>query len=305
MITVFGSINLDLVVAVPRLPTAGETVSGPDHQCFAGGKGANQALAAKRAGADVRMVGAVGSDGFADLALANMRDATVDLSGVRALGGSTGLAFIGIDPSGENQIIVASGANARVDANWLLEDLTENMMLMLQGEAPFSEISRAISIAEKAGSSVFWNPAPVPEADVANCLDAINTLIVNETEAMELAAMLGFEANADAFVQNLVTPKRSVVVTLGAQGVLAGAGPDRFRLTSPEISAVDTTGAGDAFCGAFAAALDRNEPFERALKEGVAAGALACTVTGAQSSAPLKEDIGQLADQITNSDFTA
>lgn len=103
MITVFGSINLDLVVAVPRLPTAGETVSGRDHQTFPGGKGANQALAARRAGADVRFIGAVGQDSFAELALLNLREAGVDLSGVRTMAGSTGLALIGIDPAGKTR----------------------------------------------------------------------------------------------------------------------------------------------------------------------------------------------------------
>lgn len=298
MITVFGSINLDLVVSVPRLPKAGETITGPDHQTFAGGKGANQALAARRAGADVRMVGAVGSDAFAGLALANMREAGVDLSGVRDLDGATGLAFIGIDPAGENQIIVASGANARVSADWLTNVLSAGDTLVLQGETPFGEVEKAVRLATRIGARPFWNPAPVPRADIGGILAAAATLVVNESEAAEVAESLGIAAEPAAFVDALATEERAVVVTLGAAGVVAGLASERVRLSSPRIEAVDTTGAGDAFCGALACALDCDTPFVRALKEGVAAGALACTVTGAQSSAPAKQEIARLADQI-------
>ncbi|MFN3248358.1 ribokinase [Roseibium album] len=298
MITVFGSINLDLVVVLPRLPKAGETVSGPDHQTFPGGKGANQALAARRAGANVRMIGAVGQDAFSALALSNMRNAGVDLAGVRSLTGSTGLALIGVDAAGENQIIVASGANARVDSGWLVGGLNAGGLLMLQGEIPFPETERSIGHARNAGADVFWNPAPVPSEDLSGLLEGITTLVVNEGEAADIASRLGMSGDPDAFVDRLADETHAIVVTLGARGVLAGKGPDRIQIGSPDIEPVDTTGAGDAFCGALAAALDAGTAFERALREGVAAGALACTATGAQSSAPAKEDISRLADQI-------
>ena len=298
MITVFGSINLDLVVVLPRLPKAGETVSGPDHQTFPGGKGANQALAARRAGASVRMIGAVGQDAFGDLAVTNMRYAEVDLSGVRSLNGSTGIALIGVDAQGENQIIVASGANARVSADWLEGGLSAGEMLMLQGEVPFSAMETAVWKARDAGTEVFWNPAPVPSDDVSEVLEGVGTLVVNEGEAAEIASRLGMPADPAAFVDRLATESRAIVVTLGANGVMAGRGTERFQINAPRIEPVDTTGAGDAFCGALAAALDAGTEFGRALKEGVAAGALACTATGAQSSAPRKEEISRLADQI-------
>lgn len=298
MITVFGSINLDLVVAVPRLPSAGETVSGRDHQTFPGGKGANQALAARRAGADVRLVGAVGEDSFAELALQNLRDAGVDLSGVRKVRGSTGLAFIGIDPAGENQIIVASGTNARVEADWLDGRLRDGDTLMLQGEVPDQAGVEAAVLARHANASVFWNPAPVPEGDLRTCLELASTVVVNVSEAAVIGNRLGIAGDPESFADTLATSFRSVVVTLGAEGVLARTDTSRYRFPSPRVEAVDSTGAGDAFCGALAAALDRSVPFERALKEGAAAGALACTVTGAQSSAPHLEDIRRLAEQI-------
>lgn len=299
MITVFGSINLDLVVAVPRLPTAGETVSGRDHQTFPGGKGANQALAARQAGADVKMIGAVGKDSFADLALASLRQSGVDLSGVRVLPGSTGLALIGIDAAGENQIIVASGTNARVEAAWLEGNLAAGDTLMMQGEVPYSEASDAAQRAGRAGVSVFWNPAPVPQGDLRACLEAASTVVVNESEAAAIGAGLGMDGEPESFAESLATPERAIIVTLGVGGVVARTGTARYRFRSPKVDAVDTTGAGDAFCGAVAAALDRGAPFERALKEGVAAGALACTVTGAQSSAPVRADIARLADQVS------
>ncbi|MES0809900.1 ribokinase [Roseibium sp. SCPC15] len=298
MITIFGSINLDLVVAVPRLPSAGETVAGPDHQTFPGGKGGNQALAARRAGAKVAMVGAVGKDAFAEPALENLRNDGVDLSGVRTLDGTTGLAFIGIDPAGENQIIEAKGANARIDPEWLETGLATSNMLMLQGDLPFESFSRALDFARQAGTSIFWNPAPVPEGSLFSCLDEVHTLVVNETEAAEVARHLSLSGDPVTFVEQLTTPSRSVVVTLGAQGIVSGQGEQRLKLKAPEIQAADTTGAGDAFCGAMAAALDGGVNFERAVKEGMAAGALACTVTGAQSSVPFKNDIAALADQI-------
>lgn len=298
MITVFGSINLDLVVAVPRLPQAGETVSGADHQTFAGGKGANQALAARRAGADVRMVGAVGQDTFSGLSLANLKQAGVDVSTVRSLDCATGLALVGVDAAGENQIIVASGANVHVDANWLNGTLKGDDMLMLQGEVPFQETSNAMQLARQTGCSVFWNPAPVSAAIDRTSLDQVTTLVVNEGEALEIATGLGILGDPEKFVAALVHQVRDVVVTLGPKGVIAGRGSQLLHLEAPSIEAIDTTGAGDAFCGALAAALDRKIPFERAVKEGVAAGALACTSTGAQSSAPAKADIERLADQI-------
>ena len=298
MITVFGSINLDLVVAVQKLPKAGQTVSGPDHQTFPGGKGANQALAACRAGAPVRMFGAIGQDAFGPLALTNMQAAGVDLSAVRTLPGASGLAFIGIDAEGENQIIVANGANARVDADWLQGCLSKADTLLLQGEVPFSQIKRAMGHARQSGAPVFWNPAPVPEEDFISTLDAVETLVVNGSEAEDIAARTGLSGSLDAFIDHFATDSRRVAVTLGAKGVRAGFAGHRYQVASPAIKAVDTTGAGDAFCGALAAAMDAGTLFDRALKEAVAAGALACTATGAQSSAPRREDIHLLADQI-------
>ncbi|MBS8262486.1 ribokinase [Roseibium polysiphoniae] len=298
MITVFGSINLDLVVAVPRLPERGETVIGPDHQAFPGGKGANQALAARRAGAVVQMVGAVGQDAFATPALTGLDDAGVKLDTVRRLEGATGLAFIGVEASGENQIIVASGVNTRVSANWLQAMLTSEDILLMQGELPEAELISAIEFGRTADATIIWNPAPVPGQKCAALAGDVDVLVVNRGEAEELAALLGLpsepEAFASAFSQNDVL----VVVTMGADGIYAGKVPQRFRIKAPAVDVHDTTGAGDAFCGALAAAIDRGDQTEAALKQAVAAGSLACTVTGAQSSAPSQSDIQKLAAEL-------
>ena len=298
MITVFGSINLDFVVALPRLPRPGETVSGPDHQTFPGGKGANQALAARRAGAHVTMVGAVGQEPFADLALANLRAAGVDLKSVRALDGTTGLAFIGVDPSGQNQIMVASGTNKRVEASWLKDALHPGDTLMMQGEVPGPEVTVAIETAHAAGARIFWNPAPIPDKAYAGLARSVDVLVVNEGEAQSIGAFLDLPGDPAGFVEALAAGDRLVAVTLGSDGVLAGRGAELFRIRPPEVDVKDTTGAGDAFCGALAAALDREVPLERALCEAIAAGSLACGATGAQSSAPEAGEIASLADTL-------
>ncbi|MEP0236003.1 MAG: ribokinase [Roseibium sp.] len=298
MITVFGSINLDLVVAVARLPERGETVIGPDHQAFSGGKGANQALAARRAGSSVQMVGAVGQDAFAAPALTGLHDAGVRLDTVRRLEGATGLAFIGVEASGENQIIVASGVNTRVSADWLQSGLASEDIVLMQGELPEAELMSAVELVHAADATLIWNPAPVPSFKCAALVGDVDILVVNQGEAEELAALLGLPSEPESFVSAFPKDDLLVVVTMGADGICAGKGAQRFRIKAPSIDVHDTTGAGDAFCGALAAAIDRGDQAEAALKQAVAAGSLACTVTGAQSSAPSQGDIQKLAAQL-------
>jgi len=286
MITVLGSINLDLVVSVPRLPGAGETVIGPDHQAFPGGKGGNQALAACRAGADVAMVGAVGMDAFGAMALDNLEKAGVDLDRVRKSDRVTGLAMIGVDQNGENQILVASGANAEVRAAWIAGQLGPGDILLLQGEIPPGEIGAAMTEARPRGARTIFNPAPVPVDHIDQLIKTTDVLIVNRTEAGEIAHRLGISAQPDDFAEHLASDSRIVVVTLGGDGILARQADQVFRMMPPEMAVLDTTGAGDAFCGALAAGFDRGLPVEMALRQAVAAGSLACQATGAQSSAP-------------------
>ncbi len=300
MITVFGSINLDLVVSLPRLPAPGETVVGPDHQTFAGGKGANQALAAARAGAKVRMIGAVGRDAHAEAALANLERAGVDLSGVRHLDGTTGIAMIGVDAKGENLIMCASGVNARVVAEWLDGRLARGDLLMLQRELSPGPIAEAIARARLCGARILLNAAPSGDAELARLVPDVDVVVANSVEASELAGALGTGETPvpEAHCAALSGEERLAVVTLGARGLIAQKGKTRWRIAAPEVDVVDTTGAGDAFVGALAAALDRGAEIARALQEGTAAGALACTANGAQSSSPDAKAIAALADTL-------
>lgn len=287
MIVVFGSINLDLVVRVRDLPGAGETVLSDGLASYPGGKGANQALAALRAGADVRMVGAVGRDGFAGVALALLREGGVDLSGVAESDSPTGVALIAVAESGENQIVVASGANGTVRVGQL-EGVAFGAgdTLVLQREVQAPEVFAAARLARARGARVVLNNAPAGPIEAWGDLDVV---VVNEHEVAALGGSV--ERPPEAAVAAGV----AVVTTLGAEGAAAWwreAGAWRqVRVKAMAIRPVDTTGAGDCFVGALAAALDRGEGMEAALRFGVAASGLACLVPGAQPSLPMREAV--------------
>lgn len=288
MILVFGSINIDLVTRVERLPGAGETVMGPDYAIHPGGKGANQALAARRAGADVVLVGAVGRDDFADTALLLLATDGVALDGVARVDAPTGAAFIAIDRDGANQIVVAAGANAHADAGEFDRlDLGENDILLLQREVPELACTAAAVAVKRAGGRVVLNLAPAG-APAEALLAMLDILIVNEHEAVVLAEGFGWpERDPDAIARRMDAERGIVcVATLGADGVVGWAGGVRRRLPAPQVAVVDTVAAGDSFAGAFAAALSAGLGFSAALQRGLAAGSLACTQAGAQPSIP-------------------
>ncbi|MDJ0896105.1 MAG: ribokinase [Alphaproteobacteria bacterium] len=288
MIIVLGSINIDLVTQVEHLPRPGETVMGEAYQVVPGGKGANQALAARRAGAAVKLIGCVGADAFADTALASLRAAGVDLSGVTVTDANTGLAKIAVDRAGENLIIVAGGANRSVHADQLAAATPRpDDVLLLQMEIPHDQNWAAVAQAKQRGARVVLNLAPagpVPPETLAG----IDVLIMNETEADQLAGHLG-RAAADRGALNRDLARDfdlASVISLGAQGAIASTRDRDFRLPALPTDVVDTTAAGDAFVGALSAALDAGLDLEPALQRGIAAGALACRVVGAQTSIP-------------------
>ena len=297
MIIVFGSINLDLVTPVAQLPVPGVTVLGANYTASPGGKGANQALAARRAGAQVALVGAVGADDFAAQALALLKAEGVDLSGVAQAAAPTGAAFIAVDARGENLIVVASGANAFARAHQL-ETLAIGKadILILQREVPDAQTEAAALHAKAQGARVILNLAPAGVPSHA-LLGAVDVLIVNEHEAAAVSAALKISARAPDEIAAAVHSKCkiSVIVTLGAAGAVAFDHGRRITLPAPPVEVVDTTGAGDAFVGAFAAALDRGLAFEAALARGLAAGSLACAKRGAQPATPFAEEIERLA----------
>lgn len=290
MIIVVGSINLDLIANVDRLPEPGETVRGSGFATAPGGKGANQALAAARAGAKVRMVGAVGKDSFAAEALALLKAGNVDLSGVGESFASTGTALILVGADGENVIAVVPGANDSV----LPGDIAKKKgdVVLLQHEIPLQTVEAALDAARAAGAVSVLNTAPF-RAEASGFLGRADYAVANETEFDlygEALALSGRDRQARMrdYAQRT---GRAIVVTLGGDGVLA-ATPDHF-LTVPalKITPVDTVGAGDTFCGYFGAGLASGLALEEALMRAAAAGSLACLKPGAQPAIPLAKDV--------------
>jgi ribokinase len=295
MIVVFGSINLDLAARVPRLPRAGETQLGFAFSASAGGKGANQALAARRAGSRVALYGAVGRDTFAEPALALLRQDGVDIDGVKTLDAPTGVALIHVDSDGQNTISVVPGANGLVDAASVPSSaLGATRVVLMQLETPQSEVLALAERTRACGGRVILNAAPA-QALAIELLSQVDVLIVNESEAATLGRTSSQEEFATTFAARFGC---AVVVTLGANGLVAASRDARTHLPAPKVTVVDTVGAGDALVGALAAALDRGTAWPRALREGLAAGSLACTRPGAQAALPWRDEIAALADTI-------
>ena len=301
VVTVFGSINLDLVSRVAHFPAPGETITGSSFATLPGGKGANQALAAARAGASVRLFGAVGRDRFAAAAMELLGASGVALDGVAEADARTGCATILVDDRGENCIVVVAGANALVDPRAVPDTaLTAATVLLLQQEVPAAANSSLIARANRAGARVILNAAPALPVSL-DLLKTVDILVVNETEAVVLAKTLGWTATPREFALRATTaaPGLAVVVTLGAAGAFWIASDIALRATAPGVRVIDTTGAGDAFVGALAAALDNGAAPGVALRRGVAAGTLACTVHGAQPALPNKAAIDVLLPSVT------
>jgi ribokinase len=289
MIVVFGSINIDLVFALATLPRSGETVLGPSYSVVAGGKGANQALAASRDGARVALVGAVGDDVFAGPALAELDAAGIDLTRVVRVSAPTGCAAIAVDPAGANQIIVASGANLHARADLVPDDwLGRSTTLIVQREVPVAELAKLLPRARSRGARVVLNLAPAGPVPAA-ALAAVDVLVANAGEAEALAQARGLaEADPAALARALGC---AVVVTRGGEGALAASGDTVLGIGALAITPVDTTAAGDCFVGVLAAALDRGATMGPALHRASVAAALACTKEGAQPSLPTRAAI--------------
>jgi len=290
VILVFGSINVDVLVPVPVFPRPGETVLGGDYALLPGGKGANQALAARRAGASVMMAGAVGDDGFAEIALANLRRAGVDLGLVRRVDRPNGVAAIMIDAQGENLIAVASGANREAAAAGIPDTvLGAETLLLCQMEVPVVENRAIVRRARAAGGRVVLNLAPAAPFDPALFAE-IDILVANQGEAAALGA------DPAALARQL---RQALVVTSGGAGSTAFlADGGRIDTPAPTIEAIDTTGAGDTFVGVLAAGLDRRLGLSAALRHASAAAGLACLARGAQSAMPERSAIEAAAARL-------
>ena len=303
-LAIVGSINVDLLLMVDRLPAAGETVLGSGGTLSPGGKGANQAVAAARQGAAVLMVGAVGSDANASEATRLLRESGVSLDLVAQVEGPTGLAVVSVDSNAENSIVVISGANSHVDTNVVsaaLPRLRSCDVVVLQGELPLATTDFTLRELRDSEVLVVLNLAPVIPLSAESILSA-DVLIVNEHEAIEALHLLSKEPKVEvrpemhddntvriglALADSLVSAGvRSVVVTLGARGAVVGEVRGSVHVPPVAVNAVDTTGAGDAFVGAVAAGLAEGLALHAAAELAVAVAAQSVISYGAQQSYP-------------------
>ena len=296
MILVAGSANLDFVVRAPKIPTPGETVLGRDFQTFPGGKGANQAVASARAGgAETHMLVALGVDAHAQPIEDSLRAAGVQLHIVRSADQPTGVAFICVSDDSENAITVASGANlALLPQHW--PTLAGVSHLLLQLEIPLASVLAYARAARAQGAKVLLNAAPA-QALHGELLQTLDMLIVNEGE---LALLAGPQGSIAERMRRLSLP--CVVATLGARGCCALNQGELIVQPGFDVSPVDSTGAGDTFCGVLGAALSQGEDLAQALRRACAAAALACTRMGAQSSIPERAEVEALLAQQRASD---
>ena len=296
---VVGSINQDFVLRVDRRPEPGETVTGAELALFPGGKGANQAIAAARLGAEVAMLGRVGEDSFGGKLVENLRDSGVNTSRVEAVAGApTGSAFITVTPDSENAIVVSPGANRRFGSDEVgaaSEDLRKARLLLAQLEVSIDAVETAAYIVNGNGGRFILNLAP-PREVTSELLCLSDPLVVNEHEAMFLLGedTRDPEESADKLL-DLGPP--SAIVTLGAAGAVLATGESSRHFPAPDVEVVDTTGAGDAFMGALAAKLTEGALLEEAIPYAVLAGAVAVTREGAQGSLPAPEDVEKLSDR--------
>ncbi|HJQ45861.1 MAG TPA: ribokinase [Amycolatopsis sp.] len=281
---VIGSANADLVVPADRRPGAGETVLGGDTMIMPGGKGANTAVAAGKLGADVALIGAIGDDQHGTILLESLRSAGVHTDFVRTTHRPTGVAYITVTPDGENSILVSPGANHALEPADVDGALAGAKVVVASLEVPVPTVEHALVAASGAGVRTLLNLSPAA-AVRADALAAVEVLLVNEHEA---AWLLGPGADP---AKLLDLGPRAAVVTLGARGALVLTADGRVEVPSPKVEAVDTTGAGDGFTGAFAAALATGAGLEAAARQAVRVAAISVTRGGAQPSYPSAEEV--------------
>lgn len=290
MIVDFGSINLDLIGKLSRIPHPGETVPGSDFSTAPGGKGANQALAARRAGAAVRMVGAAGRDAMGDQALALLAAGGVALTEVRRLDTPQGVAMIFVDTKGENVIGILPGANGEVsdaDAERALAGLSGADVLIVQQEVSQAATIRALELARAKGARSILNTAPFlpTTAEAAKLADIV---VANETEF----ALLAGDGDLDALMREWARAnRRTIIVTLGPEGAKAATADAMIAVPAMQVTPVDTVGAGDTFVGYLAAGLDAGFDLDAAMRRAAVAASLACLKPGAQPAIPMSDEV--------------
>lgn len=295
-VVVVGSANVDFVMRVARRPNVGETIAGEDLTILPGGKGANQAVAAARSGANVAFIGGVGTDSHGDLLLHTLSSEGVDLAEVRRHPGPSGVAIIVVTTDGENTIIIVPGANGQVSETQITEAsalIAASNVCVLQGELGVATTHHAALLAHQAGARIVLNLAPVIDLPRA-ALVVSDPLVVNAHEAAILLGYTSLEvenAPQEAASSLKQLGPRSVIITLGPDGVVIVDDTEALTIPAPAVQAVDTTGAGDAFVGALAHSLAEGANLAAASRYAVAFASIAVTRRGAQASYPSQEDV--------------
>jgi ribokinase len=297
-IAVLGSLNMDLVVRVPRVPDAGETLHAHSFMNNPGGKGANQAVACARQGARVAMVGRVGDDDFGMALKASLSGDGVNVAHVATAATSTGVALIMVDDRAQNRISLIAGANAFVgteDTQRLQQDLATAKLLLLQLEVPLEAVSDAAALARAAGVTVVLNPAPARQLP-DSLLQRVNILVLNETEAGMLSDMAVKDSGSAARAAEALRRRgpAHVILTMGGDGVVVCDASGCRHFDALKVNAVDTTAAGDTFIGALCAALARGEAVDAGIALGIQAAAVCVTRVGAQASIPHRRELSAL-----------
>lgn len=297
-ITIVGSCNTDLVIRVDHLPKPGETIIGHDFMTNQGGKGANQAVAVARLGGEACFVARVGDDGFGRNSLDLLKKEGIQVDHVSVTAGtSTGIALIPVDAQGENSIIVSSGANALLsvaDIEAAAGEIRQSKILLMQLETPVGTLIRAARIAHGAGVTVVLNPAPYPKQPLPDeLLSLVDIITPNETEA---AAMSGIEVSDDASIlkaMQAIREKgiRQVIMTAGSRGAYLLQGDSAVRIPTEKTHVVDTTAAGDTFCGALCVALSEDRNLQESVSFANRAASLSVTRVGAWHSIPNRDEL--------------
>ena len=290
-VVVIGSLNMDLVTRAPRLPRGGETLIGESFSTIPGGKGANQAVAAARLGAQVSMVGCVGSDAYGQQLRGALLAEGIDCQAVSVVDGSSGVALIVVDDNSQNAIVIVAGANGELTPTVLERFdavLQSADVIICQLEVPDATVGHALKRGRELGKTVILNPAPASRALPAEWYAYVDYLIPNESEAMVLSGLAvdSLETAEAAATQLIASGAGKVIVTLGAQGLMFADGSGFEHFPAPRVKAVDTTAAGDTFVGGFAAALASGKGEVEAIRFGQVAAALSVTRAGAQPSIP-------------------